>query len=381
MNVEQPTNAEIFQEIRQIGDEIGELKEGQTEIQISIAKFIEKFDAVENRLGKVESGVEKIEESVNGNTTAIARMDGEFTATSALFWIIVAVSVTVVITAIVENKFHWISKFWKRCCVKGKNGRILVLAGMALIWTATTAQAQSYIISVYPSQDNPNSQTLWIFSGSSTAYYGSSIRSSGNYHARDSWKFTSTWGDFYIANQPTNQLVSLSPLFSSTNNPIDIESVQNRLPGGSRRNRIFDPEPILLPTNASNAPTINSGGRAVPIGNIFMNDAAVDEIGIRVSPPNLVYTNGQTFSFFGSGILNKPISDFFTGNSSRRGWLNSLGAPYFASRNSGSFSIVVHSRAIPEPAEYALVFGLFALAFVVFMKYKVRRDGKRKQPQ
>ena len=238
------------------------------------------------------------------------------------------------------------------------------------------ANAQSYIISVYPSQDNPDSETLWFFSGSSTAHYGSSIRSSGNYHARDSWKLSTTWGDFYIANQPTDQLVSLSPLFSSTNNPIDIESVQNRLPGGSRRNRIFDPEPILFPNNASNAPTINSGGTSSTIGNIFMNDAAVDEIGIRVTPPNLVYTNGQTFSFFGSGIMDKPIGDFFTGNSSSRGWLNSLGAPYFASRNGGSFSIIVSSRVIPEPSSIAFVAGLILLFIVVLKNAYEKRNGK-----
>ena len=45
---------------RQIGDEIGQLKKSQAAIQISIARFDEKFDAVENRLGKVESGVEKL---------------------------------------------------------------------------------------------------------------------------------------------------------------------------------------------------------------------------------------------------------------------------------------------------------------------------------
>ncbi len=109
-----------------------------------------------------------------------------------------------------------------------------------------------------------------------------------------------------------------------------------------------------------------------------MNDAAVDEIGIRVTPPNLVYTNGQTFSFFGSGILNKSIGDFTAGTYSALGWLNTVGAPYFASRSrSGHFSILVSSRAIPEPEEYALVFGLFAIGFIFFRQFqkKTKKGG------
>ena len=178
----------------------------------------------------------------------------------------------------------------------------LGLAGTAMIWTATTAQAQLYI-DVYPSQDNPDSETLWIFSGSSIANYGSSIRSSGNYHARDSWKLNAAHGvDVYFANQPTNQLVSLSPLFSSANNPIDIESVQVRGSFGSAR---------------TNAPTMTAGSANKTIGSIFMNRglrsdlSTGDEIGIRgTSGGNLVYTNGQTFRWIGSGILAKPIGDF-----------------------------------------------------------------------
>ena len=112
MSDEQPTNAEILQEIREIKAEVGQLKKGQTAIQISIARFDEKFDAVENRLGKIESGVEKLEVAVKDNTTTIARMDGESTAMSALFWTGAAVVAAVVITTIVENKFHWLKNNW-----------------------------------------------------------------------------------------------------------------------------------------------------------------------------------------------------------------------------------------------------------------------------
>ena len=102
---------------------------------------------------------------------------------------------------------------------------------LALIWTATTAKAQ-LLIDVYPSQDNDN-QTIWIFSGNNSPFYGSSIRTgANNFHQRDSWKINIPGGDFYIVSKPTNSLFSLSPLFSSANNPKDIESVSLRIPGG-----------------------------------------------------------------------------------------------------------------------------------------------------
>ena len=67
---------------------------------------------MENRLGKVESGVEKLEVAVKDNTTTIARMTGESAAMSALFWTGAAVVAAVVITTIMENKFHWLKNNW-----------------------------------------------------------------------------------------------------------------------------------------------------------------------------------------------------------------------------------------------------------------------------
>ena len=67
---------------------------------------------------------------------------------------------------------------------------------------------------------------------------------------------------------------------------------------------------------------ISIGSASRPIGSLFMNDAhqsdgthfqnIFDEI--HVTPPNLVFTNGQTSRWIGSGILNKPIGDFLPGN-------------------------------------------------------------------
>ena len=266
-------------------------------------------------------------------------------------------------------------------------------AGMALIWTATTAQAQLYI-DVYPSQDDPT-KTIWIFGPSghtdgsdsyySNAHYTSTIRSSGNYHDRDSWKIgRGVQGSIlYRANKPTNAFFNPTPLFSSTNHPKDIDSITRRLTSSHG----FGPRTtntIFFPDSVTNAPAIrrhirNEFGTAKTIGSIFMNAGSTDdEIGIRGTSGggNLAYTNGNRITWFGTGIINKPIDDFLHGSHSLASWPSMQGAPYFA--GPGDVSISVRRNVIPEPAEYALVFGLFALAFVIFRKYKVQQDGKRK---
>ena len=108
-----------------------------------------------------------------------------------------------------------------------------------------------------------------------------------------------------------------------------------------------------------------------------MNDSAVDEIGIRgFGGGNLVYTNGQLFSWFGSGIMDKPIGDFTPSpyGDSSLGFSSiqtTADRPYFALTGA---HININSRIIPEPEQYALVFGLLALAFVI-----VRRRFQKKE--
>ena len=228
-------------------------------------------------------------------------------------------------------------------------------------------------VSVYPSQDNPTNQTLWIFSGSSTTAYGgtSSIRSSGNYHARDTIIIVSNNGDLYNANRPTNQFLTLSPLLS-TSNPKDIASVNARIPGGGRTN-------ITFAASATNTPSITITGRGTrTIARLFMSENALsaagqprrDGLGIRIQSPNLLYGSGETSSWVGAGIINKPIGDFYTGTFNE--WSTT---PTFAS-GSPSVRITVNNQIIPEPEEYALIFGLFALGFVFF-----RHHWQKKQRQ
>ena len=226
------------------------------------------------------------------------------------------------------------------------------------------AQAQM-LIRVYPSQDHTN-QTLWIFSGSGAgALDGGSIRSGSGHGHEDTIYVDSNNGNFYDANKPNPLTISLSPLLSSTNS-IDIASVNARIPGGGRTN-------ITFAAGATNTPTITIGGTSRTIANLWMDENSVvtrDGLGIRVSGTALSYSTGASASWSGAGVINKPIGDFHTGTFNSFGFSH----PWFAGSNKAQ--IVVSSQVIPEPEEYALIFGLFALAFVFFRR---RRMQKKRQ--
>ncbi len=109
-----------------------------------------------------------------------------------------------------------------------------------------------------------------------------------------------------------------------------------------------------------------------------MNDANFDEIGIRITPPNLVFYNGQSSRWFGSGILNKPIGDFFDSDD-RDNLFRAVSSgdqtsqiPYFTRW----INTEIHSRVIPEPSSMALVAGLIVLLIVVLKNAYEKRNGK-----
>ena len=104
----------------------------------------------------------------------------------------------------------------------------------------------------------------------------------------------------------------------------------------------------------------------------MQDDTTLDEMGIRVSGSALSYSAGQSSAWIGAGLINKPIGDFFTGIYA----LDSNSRPDFAANNGNSLRVVINSQIIPEPQEYALVFGLFALGFVI-----ARRHFQKKQRQ
>ena len=237
------------------------------------------------------------------------------------------------------------------------------------------ANAQLYI-DVYRSQDHTN-QTLWIFSGSSSVRYSSlntpfnqSIRSSATDTSesfQDTWEIGNT-GNIFNANQPSGTNFQLSSLLSSTNT-IDIASVRARIPGGGRTN-------ITFAAAATNTPTITISSGSRTISHMFLDadNPGTDDLGIRVSGSNLNYSSGNSSAWAGAGILNKPIGDFLTGE-----FWNQNTSPLFAASSGGSVRIRVNSQIIPEPEEYALIFGLFALGFVFFRRHFQKKQQRQAQ--
>ncbi len=223
------------------------------------------------------------------------------------------------------------------------------------------AQAQ-LILDVYPSQDTPTN-SIWIFSGSSSVATPGTLRTSGNHSSADGWQ---TASKIYQNNLPSNAQITLSPLFSSTNTT-DMESIRKRIPGGARTQ--------TFAANATNTPTITIGTTPVnrTINRMFFNNQpAADMIGIRVSSSfNYGSYSGQASSWTGAGLLiNKPIGDFLIKNVGAWATLE----PNFAG---SGVTMRIHSAVIPEPEEYALVFGLFALAFVFFHRRRMQKKQRR----
>ena len=108
-----------------------------------------------------------------------------------------------------------------------------------------------------------------------------------------------------------------------------------------------------------------------------MNEGNADgEIGIRITPPNLAYSTNGFFRWLGTGILDKPISDFLSSSSDFAQIGVGSPVPYFIGGGRFGQISVFRYGVIPEPAEYALVFGLLALAFVVVRRRFLLSRGK-----
>ena len=97
-----------------------------------------------------------------------------------------------------------------------------------------------------------------------------------------------------------------------------------------------------------------------------MNAAEIDdEIDFR-EDSNLTYSSNSVVELLGKSVLGKPITDF------NYGTYPSKISPYFSDE---PIQIRIHREIIPEPKEYAIAFGLFALGFVFFH----RRQQKKKE--
>ncbi len=247
------------------------------------------------------------------------------------------------------------------------------------------ANAQLYI-DVYQSRDNTN-QTLWVFSGSGTTRQLWSVRNNAagnaNFGHRDTWLVVENSGDLYAGTEPNNQLVALSSITG-----------QNAV---TSRDRWYVAN-VLTNLTAATDPTISfttgsDPSRSRTINTIYMSrqtgssgSLALDRIGIRVSGGAFIYQSGDASAWSGAGLLNKPFSEFETGATDGtftfNNWANlPISGPAFAQRTQGSVQLRFHrGTIIPEPEEYALVFGLFALGFVVVRRYWQRKRQTQATP-
>ena len=258
----------------------------------------------------------------------------------------------------------------------------LVVSALSLV-SVEQGQAQLYV-DIFPSRDSTNN-TLWMFSGSSTVWGHNNlppnVRTSGGYDRRDTSKTSSA----FLRNTPANDY-ALTPLFTATatNAPNDLATLdywKGRTIDWGTTNTNDD---LAIPSTATNAPMLTIGSSSRSIATMHLNDVyntGWDDIGPRVGGSGAFgYSDNSntpsSVSWSGAAVMAKPIGDFFlttpgTYNGGRRG--NLVLSGLFAQEN--KLRIRVHAM-VPEPKEYALVFGLFALGFVI-----VRRHfQKKRQP-
>ena len=120
------------------------------------------------------------------------------------------------------------------------------------------------------------------------------------------------------------------------------------------------------------------------IANMFLNDvgnSARDDIGPRVAGSQLNYgTTSVAVTWIGAATMAKPIGDFHittpgTYNGNRPPTSGSILGSW-TGQQANNLRIRVHS-VIPEPEEYALVFGLFALGFVLFHRHFQKKQRQQ----
>ena len=221
------------------------------------------------------------------------------------------------------------------------------------------SQAQ-LILTINPLQGDTNNTTIWTFSGSTTPELSASIvPSSDNSNHSPSeaslFPFAATSG--YLSNPSATQ-------FLTTNAPARYNTATNH----------------ALTANTYSQPQITTSSGTRTISHIrLQNNHPTDTLGFRVAgTTSLSYTNGAAVSWIGQGTLPYPIADFSLTAANEYFY----GAPAFAagyvnggigSPTSFDLRVVVSSAPasliVPEPEEYALIFTLFALGFVIIRRH------------
>ncbi len=256
---------------------------------------------------------------------------------------------------------------------------LLLTATLLSLSSIEQSQAQLYI-DIYPSQDSSKTHSLWVLSGESQASMflneadsyirHGALASAHQANERDTYELEDLLyaGPRGIGNSPLafGSLFSLTALSPSS---LDYAGVTNFWAATNTVSSL---------SSAAGTPTLSFSNRVVngavtnrSISHMAMYDqpGGNNWLGVRVGGgSNLTYgTNRPTVNWVGAGLINKPIGDFRSRDPYIRNKANIIG--YFGDNTlGGGLRIRVHSATVPEPEEYALVFGLFALAFVIFRR-------------
>ncbi len=233
----------------------------------------------------------------------------------------------------------------------------------ALSLVAVEQSQAQLILTINPLQDDTNT-TLWTFSGSSAASRSGSITTTQS-SAR-----AETFGTILPYNALLDQNGRLPPGALFTSSTAYTTSFNHS-----------------LSANAASRPQVATPSGTRTISHIYLEqDSNTDLMGIRVGGSALSYSTNDVVSWSGQGTLSQSITNFVV-NTAGEYYYNFAG-PYFAAESivgtpsSSGFRVVMSStpRAlVPEPEEYALVFALFALAFV-FFRHRRRMQKKQRQP-
>ncbi len=244
-------------------------------------------------------------------------------------------------------------------------------------------------LDIFPSQDDTNA-TLWVFSGSSSGWTHANanphIRTSGGYDRRDTHKTTRALLQDPISLTPAANY-NLTPLFTATttNAARDLESLRTRLGQTIKLGTTNTNDDITIPSTATNVPTLSYAGvGSRTIAAMHLNNVANtgwDDIGPRTSSQLTYGSSPRTVTWIGAAIMtNKPIAHFhlttpgsYNGNRTPAAG-SILGS--WTGPQANNLRIRVYGSAIPEPEEYALVFGLFALGFVFFHRRMMQKKRK-----
>ena len=213
------------------------------------------------------------------------------------------------------------------------------------------SQAQ-LLLTVNPLQGDTN-RTVWTFTGSSAASRDGTIPIDVSNVGLQSY------GEFLPYNAPASGPIRLADQLIASGN----------LPA------LFGDYALSFSTNVNFQPRITISNNTRTIGHITLVNAGFDSVGIRVSESALSYNTNNPVSWRGRGVLPYSITNL-TATASGEYFYNHVSSPYFAAvgtrgtPTSGGLRMIISSTpVVPEPEEYALIFGLFALGFVILRRH------------